>query len=102
MLVLILYNVFAVPVSYNVEMVAHGSLFDARNSQLLAATGAHPDGYNTRFAVVDAEVNKLYEDKIGGYSEARGIDLTTIVINGGEADKRKDVSSRPVWLVHMV
>lgn len=86
-------NIFSVPISYDLNMVAHGSMFDATNSQLLVATGVHPEGYNTRFAVVDNEVDKLYGDKLRGYFEARGIELTTIVINGGEADKRKDVSS---------
>lgn len=81
-------NVFSLPISYDVNMVAHGSLFDATNSQLLVATGVHPEGYNTRFAVVDAEVEGLYGDKIRSYFEARGIELTTCVINGGEADKR--------------
>jgi len=81
-------NIFSLPISYDVNMVAQGSMFDATNSQMFDATGVHPEGYNTRFAVVDAEVDKLYGDKIRSYFELRGIELTTIVINGGEADKR--------------
>ena len=84
-------NIFSLPISYDVNMVAHGTLFDAVNSQLLDATGVHPEGYNTRFAVVDADVDALYGDKIRGYFEAKGIELTVCVINGGEADKRPQV-----------
>mmetsp|Transcript_42774 Transcript_42774/g.90937 ORF Transcript_42774/g.90937 Transcript_42774/m.90937 type:complete len:425 (-) Transcript_42774:835-2109(-) len=81
-------NIFQLPISYDVNMVAHGTLFDTTNSQLLVATGVHPEGYNTRFAVVDADVDKLYGDKIKSYFEAKGLELTTCVISGGEADKR--------------
>ena len=85
-------NIFSLPISYDVNMVAHGTLFDTVNSQLLDATGVHEEGYNTRFAVVDAEVDKLYGDKIREYFKAKGIELTTCVINGGELDKRPKVS----------
>ena len=84
-------NVFSLPISYDVNMVAHGTLFDSVNSQLLDATGVHPEGYNTRFAVVDTEVEALYGDKIRMYFEEKGIELTVCVINGGEADKRSEV-----------
>lgn len=84
-------NVFSLPISYDVNMVAHGTLFDSVNSQLLHATGVHPEGYNTRFAVVDTEVEALYGDKIRLYFEEKGIELTVCVINGGEADKRSEV-----------
>lgn len=85
-------NVFSLPISYDVNMVAHGTLFDHVNSQLLDATGVHPEGYNTRFAVVDTEVEALYGDKIRSYFEHKGIELTVCVVNGGEADKRSEVS----------
>lgn len=81
-------NIFQLPISYDVNMVAHGTLFDATNSQLLDATGEHPEGYDTRFAVVDADVDALYGDKIRGYFTEKGIELTVCVINGGEAEKR--------------
>lgn len=84
-------NIFQLPISYDVNMVPHGTLFDVVNSQLLDATGVHPEGYNTRFAVVDAEVNELYGEKIQEYFKAKGIELTTCVIAGGEADKRQKV-----------
>jgi 3-dehydroquinate synthase len=84
-------NVFSVPISYDVNMVAHGTLFDDMNSQLLDATGVHPEGYNTRFAVVDTEVEALYGENIRSYFERKGIELTVCVINGGEADKRSKV-----------
>jgi hypothetical protein len=84
-------NIFSLPISYDVNMVAHGTLFDTVNSQLLDATGVHEEGYNTRFAVVDAEVEKLYGDKIREYFVAKGIELTMCVINGGELDKRPKV-----------
>ena len=73
-------------------MIPHGTLFDPLNSALLDATGVHPEGYNTRFAVVDAEVEKLYGNKITEYFEAKGITLTKCVIDGGEAAKRSKVS----------
>jgi 3-dehydroquinate synthase len=81
-------NIFSLPISYDVNMIPHGTLFDPVNSQLLDATGVHPEGYNTRFAVIDIEVDKLYGDKIRDYFTAKGIELTTCVVNGGEADKR--------------
>lgn len=84
-------NIFSLPISYDVNMVAHGTLFETVNSQLLDATGVHEEGYNTRFAVVDAEVEKLYGDKIREYFVAKGIELTMCVINGGELDKRPKV-----------
>jgi len=83
-------NVFSLPISYDVNMVAHGTLFDSMNSQLLDATGVHPEGYNTRFAVVDKEVEMLYGKKIRRYFEEKGIELTVCVVNGGEADKRSE------------
>jgi len=81
-------NIFSLPISYDVNMIPHGTLFDPLNSALLDATGVHPEGYNTRFAVVDAEVEKLYGNKITEYFEAKGITLTKCVIDGGEAAKR--------------
>jgi len=81
-------NIFSLPISYDVNMVAQGTLFDPMNSQMLDATGVHPEGYNTRFAVVDTEVNQLYGDQIQAYFKAKDIELTICVINGGEADKR--------------
>lgn len=86
-------NIFSLPISYDVNMVSHGTLFDPMNSQLLDATGVHPEGYDTRFAVVDADVEALYGEKISEYFRAKGIELTKCVINGGEADKRPKVRS---------
>ncbi|KAL7536677.1 hypothetical protein ACHAXR_007328 [Thalassiosira sp. AJA248-18] len=83
-------NIFSLPISYDVNMVAHGTLFDTINSQLLDATGVHPEGYNTRFAVVDADVDELYGEKIRAYFTVRGIELTVCVIEGGEAGKRPE------------
>jgi len=83
-------NIFQLPISYDVNMVQHGTIFDPLNSQLLHVTGVHPEGYNTRFAVVDAAVDKLYGDKIRGYFEHKGIDLTVIVVEGGEPAKRPE------------
>mmetsp|Transcript_34839 Transcript_34839/g.79524 ORF Transcript_34839/g.79524 Transcript_34839/m.79524 type:complete len:544 (-) Transcript_34839:319-1950(-) len=81
-------NVFQLPICYDVNMVPQGTIFDPLNSQLLDVTGVHPEGYNQRFAVVDAEVEKLYGDKISGYFEGKGITLTKVVIDGGEPAKR--------------
>ena len=85
-------NIFTLPISYDVNMVPHGTLLDSSNPQLLDATGVHAEGYNRRFAVIDAEVDKLYGDKIRQYFVDKGIELTTTILNGGEADKRPDVS----------
>lgn len=63
------------------------------NSQMLDATGVHEEGYNTRFAVVDVEVDRLYGGLIRRYFEERGIELKVCLVNGGEADKRSQVSS---------
>ena len=82
-------------------MVAHGTLFDPMNYQLLDCTyyqlldctGVRLEGYNTRFEVVDVDVDKLYGDKIRSYFEAHGIELGVCLVNGGDADKRPKVSS---------
>lgn len=81
-------NVFTLPISYDVNMVAHGTLLDSTNPQLLNATGHHEEGYNRRFAVIDDAVDKIYGQKIRQYFTDNGIELTTCILNGGEADKR--------------
>ncbi|KAL7562209.1 hypothetical protein ACA910_013464 [Epithemia clementina (nom. ined.)] len=81
-------NVFNLPVSYDVNVIPHGTLLDPMNLQLLEATGIHPEGYNRRFAVLDAAINDLYGDKIQNYFKVNGIELTTCILKGGEADKR--------------
>lgn len=83
-------NIFNLPISYDVNMVAHGTLLDPSNPQLLHATGIHPEGYNRRFAVIDDEVDKIYGEKIRQYFECKGIELTTSTLAGGEAEKRTD------------
>jgi len=81
-------NVFSLPISYDVNMVPNGTLLDPSNLQLLESTGVHEEGYNTRFAVIDAAVDAIYGEKIRGYFAAQSIDLKTVVIQGGEPDKR--------------
>ena len=61
-------------------MVARGTIFDPANAQLLHSTGVHSEGYNRRFATIDAEVDKIYGSKIRAYFTARNIELTTDVI----------------------
>jgi 3-dehydroquinate synthase len=85
-------NVFTLPISYDINVVPHGTLLDATNPQLLETTGVHPEGYNRRFAVIDAAVDEIYGDKIRSYFAQQGIDLHTCILNGGESDKRPDVS----------
>jgi len=85
-------NIFTLPISYDVNMVPSGTLLDQSNMQLLEATGVHTEGYNTRFAVVDEAVNEIYGDRILQYFAAQNIELHTIIIPGGEADKRNEVS----------
>lgn len=81
---------FTLPISYDVNMVPHGTLLNVSNPQLLEATGVHPEGYDRRFAVLDAEVDKIYGEQIRNYFASRNIDLTTCILNGGEADKRPE------------
>jgi hypothetical protein len=88
-------NVFILPISYDVNMVPNGTLLDPANPQMLEATGVHPEGYNRRFAVIDQAVNNIHGKKILEYFSAQGIELTTVIIPGGEGDKRSEVSSAP-------
>lgn len=81
-------NVFTLPISYDVNVIPYGTLLDPLNPQLLDATGPHPEGYNRCFAVLDAAIERLYGEKIRAYFLANHVDLTTCVLNGGEADKR--------------
>mmetsp|Transcript_7571 Transcript_7571/g.20497 ORF Transcript_7571/g.20497 Transcript_7571/m.20497 type:complete len:555 (-) Transcript_7571:393-2057(-) len=81
-------NVFSLPISYDVNMVTNGTLLDPENPQLLEATGAHVEGYNRRFAVIDDAVDAIYGDKIRNYFKAKGIELSTCILKGGEPDKR--------------
>jgi 3-dehydroquinate synthase len=84
-------NVFTLPISYDINMVPHGTLLDISNPQLLEATGVHPEGYNCRFAVIDAAVHEIYGEKIRNYFSQQNIDLHTCILNGGEPDKRPAV-----------
>ena len=90
-------NVFSLPISYDVNMVPRGTLLDPSNMQLLEATGVQTEGYNTRFAVIDEAVNGFYGERIMQYFKAQNIELHTIVIPGGEPDKRSGVSTI-VWV----
>lgn len=83
-------NVFSLPISYDVNMVPRGTLLDPSNLQLLESTGIHTEGYNTRFAVIDEAVNEFYGERIMNYFKAQNIELHTIIIPGGEPDKRDD------------
>lgn len=83
-------NIYSLPISYDVNMVPHGTLLDPSNPQLLHATGPTNEEYKRRFAVIDNAVDELYGDAIRAYFVAKGIELSTCVINGGEAEKRPD------------
>ncbi len=83
-------NIFSLPISYDVNMVPHGTIFDPSNTQLLHSTGPTDESYNRRFAVIDTCVNEIYGEAIRNYFTAQGIELTTCIINGGEADKRPE------------
>jgi len=82
-------NIYTLPISYDVNMIPHGTILDASNPQLLHSTGVHPEGYNRRFACIDEEVDKIYGQQIRQYFVDNGIELTTCILKGGEADKRK-------------
>ena len=81
-------NVFTLPISYDVNVIPYGTILDPNNPQLLDSTGVHPEGYNSRFAVIDEAIQELYGDKIQQYFIQHGIALTTCVLAGGEDDKR--------------
>ena len=89
-------NVYSLPISYDVNMVPCGTLLDQSNMQLLEATGVQTEGYNQRFAVIDEAVDEIYGDKILNYFKAQDIVLHTVIIKGGEPDKRKDVSKERI------
>lgn len=86
-------NVFALPISYDVNIVPHATLLDPTNRQLLDSTGFHVEGNNRRFAVIDAAVDAIYGGKIRRYFAFFGIELTAVVIEGGEPAKRPEVCS---------
>lgn len=81
-------NVFTLPIAYDVNMISRGTILDPSNPSMLEATGNHPEGYNRRFAVLDDAIDRLYGEKIRNYFTVQGIELTTCVLNGGEAEKR--------------
>jgi len=83
-------NVFTLPISYDVNLIPHGTIFDSSNPQLLNSTGPPVEGYNRRFAVIDNSVDEIYGSSIRNYFKAQGIELTTCIINGGEDDKRPE------------
>ncbi len=83
-------NTYALPVSYDVNIVPHGTLLDPANPQLLHSTGPASEDYKRRFAVIDDAVDKLFGTAIRNYFTVKGIELTTVVINGGEPEKRPD------------
>lgn len=80
-------NVFSLPISYDVNMIQYGTLLDPVNPQLLESTGNQPEGYNRRFAVIDDAVERLYGERIQTYFAANGIELTKLVLPGGEEEK---------------
>ena len=81
------------PISYDVNIVPHGTLLDPANPQLLESTGVHPLEYNRRFAVIDAAVDEIYGERIRFYFTSRDIELHYIVLEGGELAKRPEVRS---------
>jgi len=83
-------NIFALPISYDVNIVPHGTLLDPSNPQLLDSTGVHPEGYNRRFAVIDSAVYGIYGVKIRYYFTSRNVELHFVVLEGGERAKRPD------------
>jgi 3-dehydroquinate synthetase len=83
-------NVFTLPISYDVNVVPHGTLLHPSNPQLLHATGPTSEEYKRRFAVIDNAVDELYGDAIRAYFVAKGIELTYCIVNGGEAEKRPE------------
>jgi 3-dehydroquinate synthetase len=81
-------NIFTLPISYDVNVIPHGTILDPFNPQLLDSTGPRSEEYNRRFAVIDRAIEQLYGEKIRNYFTANGIELTTCVLAGGEDDKR--------------
>jgi len=83
-------NIFTLPISYDVNVVPHGTLLDPSNPQLLHSTGAPSEEYRRRFAVIDTNVDRIYGKAIRHYFAVKDIELTVCLINGGEDDKRPD------------
>jgi 3-dehydroquinate synthetase len=83
-------NVFSLPISYDVNVIPYGTILDPSNPQLMDATGPHPEGYKRCFAVIDDTIETLYGDRIRHYFATNGLELTTSVLPGGEADKRPE------------
>eukprot|EP00546_Thalassionema_frauenfeldii_P002327 CAMPEP_0178938542 /NCGR_PEP_ID=MMETSP0786-20121207/26387_1 /TAXON_ID=186022 /ORGANISM="Thalassionema frauenfeldii, Strain CCMP 1798" /LENGTH=536 /DNA_ID=CAMNT_0020617269 /DNA_START=13 /DNA_END=1623 /DNA_ORIENTATION=- len=81
-------NIFSLPISYDVNMIPHGTIFDPNNPQLLESTGVHPEDYKRRFAVIDQAVEKVYGDQIRSYFQFHSIELHYIILAGGEPAKR--------------
>jgi len=81
-------NAYSLPISYDVNMIAHGTIFDPSNSQLLNSTGPRSEEYKRRFAVIDDSIDKIYGKAIRNYFTAQGIELSTCIIKGEEDEKR--------------
>lgn len=83
-------NIFTLPISYDVNVVPHGTLLDPSNLQMLHSTGRPSEDYPRRFAAIDSSVDHIYGKKIRDYFAQHNIELTVCLINGGEAEKRPD------------
>jgi len=82
-------NVFDLSISYDIQLVKHGSMFNPDNLQLLHSTGEnYPQSYKRRFAVVDNNVYKQYGTQIHHYFQYHDITLVIHCVKGGEAEKR--------------
>jgi 3-dehydroquinate synthetase len=80
-------NYYELPVEYTVEMHAH--ILDPVRSDALA-TRFMPHGLKRRFCVVDRAVNDLYGDAIKSYFAHHGVELTAVIVEGGEEHKKFD------------
>jgi 3-dehydroquinate synthetase len=78
-------NYYELPVEYTVEMHTH--LLDPARSNALA-TRFMPDGLKRRFCVVDRAVHDLYGESLLRYFMHHGVELKTVVIEGGEEKKK--------------
>lgn len=78
-------NTYSLPVSYTVEVV--DAVLDPARSDLLA-TRFMPPGLRRRFCVVDAEVDRIYGQRIRAYFEAHGVELRVVVVEGEEENKK--------------
>ncbi|UQA56806.1 sedoheptulose 7-phosphate cyclase [Polyangium aurulentum] len=84
----------ALPVRYEVQMV--DGLFDIDNPALVEAGCAHHRRDARRLVVIDANVDRIYGDRIRAYLAHHGVEYLKVVLTISEAEKTMDSVFRVV------